>query len=92
MLTCIPTTFEIHDEAARQLYAKVEMLDDGVAKVEIFTVLNRTSFDNLVPQIQKALSAMDLDGDRSPANETQESINRRARVILDAMPLGKGTT
>jgi hypothetical protein len=58
-----PTDFEIYGDD-KMLAAKVSMFDEGAATVEIKTALDRTSFDLLVPAIQRALSAMDLAGDR----------------------------
>jgi hypothetical protein len=60
--TVTPTEFEIYDES-KTLAAKVSMFDEGAANVEIQTVLDRTSFDLLVPAIQQALSLMKLEGD-----------------------------
>jgi len=62
--TATPTEFEIYDEEAKMLVAKVSMFDEGCANVEISSVVNRARFDALVPAIQQALSAMKLEGDK----------------------------
>ena len=62
IFTAHPVEFEIHDET-NTLAAKVTMFDDACATVEIKSVMNRHSFDALVPAIQKALTAMKLEGD-----------------------------
>lgn len=62
--TATPVEFEIYDEAKCELVAKVTMVDLGAATIEIKTVVNRKSFDALVPAIQSALSAMKLEGDK----------------------------
>ena len=59
-----PTEFEIYESDSKVLAAKVSIFDEGGANIEIKTVANRTSFDLLVPAIQHALSAMQLEGDK----------------------------
>ena len=63
IFTVCPVEFEIYGDD-KQLAAKVSMFDEGAATVEIKTVLDRTSFDLLVPAIQRALSLMELLGDK----------------------------
>jgi hypothetical protein len=60
--TAMPTEFEIYDDTST-LAVKVSMFDEGGATVEIKTCMDRTSFDLLVPHIQRALSEMKLTGD-----------------------------
>lgn len=62
--TVTPTEFEIYDEESKILAAKVSMFDKGIAHIDIKTVVDRTSFDALVPAIQQALSAIKLEGDK----------------------------
>lgn len=62
IFTTHPVEFEIYDDA-NTLSAKVTAFDESCATVEIRAVMNRHSFDALVPAIQKALSEMKLEGD-----------------------------
>jgi hypothetical protein len=62
--TAIPVEFEIYDEDAKKLMAKVTMFDEGGATIEMKSVFDRTTFDAIVPSLQYALSAMKLDGDK----------------------------
>lgn len=58
-----PVEFEIYGDD-KTLAAKVSAFDEGAATVEISTVVNRKSFDALAVAIQRALSAMNLEGDK----------------------------
>ena len=62
IFTTTPTEFEIYDDT-NTLVAKVSMFDEGGATVWLKSCMDRTSFDLLVPHIQRALSEMKLAGD-----------------------------
>jgi hypothetical protein len=62
--TATPVEFEIYDEDAKMLVAKVTMVDEGGATIELKSCFDRTTFDAIVPSLQYALSAMKLDGDQ----------------------------
>lgn len=62
--TVTPVEFEIHDEDEKMLVAKVTMFDEGGATIELKSCFDRTTFDAIVPSLQYALSAMNLDGDK----------------------------
>jgi hypothetical protein len=62
--TATPVEFEIYDEDAKMMVAKVTMVDEGGATIELKRCLDRTTFDAIVPSLQYALSAMRLDGDK----------------------------
>jgi len=62
--TATPTVFEIHDDETNEFAARVSMFDEGGATIELKRCFDRSSFDALVPAIQQALSAMNLEGDK----------------------------
>jgi hypothetical protein len=61
--TATPTVFEIYCNDTNNLAAKVTMFDEGGAQIEINLCWDRHTFDEIVPTIQQALSAMKLTGD-----------------------------
>jgi len=62
--TATPTVFEIHDDETHEFVARVSMFDEGGATIELKSCFDRTTFDAIVPSLQHALSAMNLEGDK----------------------------
>ena len=58
MITATPTAYEIHDDGAKELLAKITMFDEGGSGVEITTIVNAESWIELATVIRDALKKM----------------------------------
>lgn len=57
-ITSTPTSYEIYDDDAKMLLAKITMFDEGASEVEIHGVNNATSWSELSAHIYDALRIM----------------------------------
>ena len=57
-ITSTPTSYEIYDDDAKMLLAKITMFDEGASEVEIHGVYNATSWSELSAHIYDALRIM----------------------------------
>ena len=58
MITATPTAYEIHDDGAKELLAKITMFDEGGSEAFIKTVNNPSSWQELSRAIFLALKSM----------------------------------
>lgn len=58
MITATPTSYEIYDDDAQLMLAKIVMFDEGASSVEIVTVVDPASWPELSAAILDALKQM----------------------------------
>ena len=58
MITATPTSYEIYDDDAKEMLAKIVMFDEGASNVEITTEVDPASWPELSAAIFAALKQM----------------------------------
>lgn len=61
MITATPTSYEIYDDDAQEMHAKIVMFDEGASNVEITTLVDPASWPELSAFILAALKQMHPD-------------------------------